>query len=136
MAYNLGKEFNVKAKAYKCDVGDEKLVSETFKKIDDELGPVTGLIAVCGGILRYSAYIHLFCQNAGVSVVKPAIELTTDDFRKVFDVNVLGVFNVAKAAAKYALFVPWTDVETSEHRCAGYGSIVNKKGARSSSHPP
>lgn len=36
----------MKAKAYKCDVGDESLVSETFKKIDDEMGPVTGLIAV------------------------------------------------------------------------------------------
>ncbi|KAH8112794.1 NADP-dependent mannitol dehydrogenase [Phellopilus nigrolimitatus] len=79
----IGKEFNVKTKAYKCDVGDDKLVTEVFKKIDDELGPVTGLIA-----------------NAGVSVVKPALELSTDDFRKVYDVNVLGVFNVARAAAK------------------------------------
>lgn len=41
-------------------------------------------------------------QNAGVSVVKPAIELTTEDFNKVFTVNVLGVFNSARAAAKYA----------------------------------
>lgn len=39
-------------------------------------------------------------QNAGVSVVKPALELSTDDFRKVYDVNVLGVFNTARAAAK------------------------------------
>jgi enoyl-[acyl-carrier-protein] reductase (NADH) len=46
MAEDLGKKFGVKAKAYQCDVGDEKHVTETFKKIDDELGPVTGLIAV------------------------------------------------------------------------------------------
>ena len=39
-------------------------------------------------------------QNAGVSVVKPAIELTSEDFSKVFNVNVLGVFNTARAAAK------------------------------------
>jgi NAD(P)-dependent dehydrogenase (short-subunit alcohol dehydrogenase family) len=32
-------------------------------------------------------------QNAGVSVVKPALELTSEDFSKVFNVNVLGVFN-------------------------------------------
>jgi NAD(P)-dependent dehydrogenase (short-subunit alcohol dehydrogenase family) len=35
-----------------------------------------------------------------VSVVKPALELSADDFNKVYDVNVLGVFNTAKAAAK------------------------------------
>ncbi len=42
----LGKQYGVKTKAYKCDVGDEELVTETFKRIDDELGPITGLIAV------------------------------------------------------------------------------------------
>lgn len=47
VASKISKEFGVKSKAYKCDVGDDKLVTETFKKIDDELGPVTGLIAVC-----------------------------------------------------------------------------------------
>lgn len=46
VAERIGKEFGVKAKAYQCDVGDENLVTETFKKIDDELGPITGLIAV------------------------------------------------------------------------------------------
>ena len=46
VARKVGEEFGVKTKAYRCDVGDEKLVTETFKRIDDELGPVTGLIAV------------------------------------------------------------------------------------------
>ena len=32
--------------------------------------------------------------------MKPALELTTDDFRYVYDVNVLGVFNTARAAAR------------------------------------
>lgn len=45
-------------------------------------------------------------QNAGVSIVKPALELTADDFHKVYDVNVLGVFNTAKAAAKFVKFSP------------------------------
>jgi len=39
-------------------------------------------------------------QNAGVSVVKPALELTVKDFNKVYGVNVLGVFNCARSAAK------------------------------------
>jgi NAD(P)-dependent dehydrogenase (short-subunit alcohol dehydrogenase family) len=42
-------------------------------------------------------------QNAGVSVVKPFLELTHEDFQKVYDVNVFGVFNTARAAAKYSL---------------------------------
>jgi NAD(P)-dependent dehydrogenase (short-subunit alcohol dehydrogenase family) len=39
-------------------------------------------------------------QNAGVAVVKPALELSKDDFLKVYDVNVFGVFNTARAVAK------------------------------------
>jgi len=83
VATKLGKEFGVKTKAYKCDVADADLVVSTLEKINNELGPITGVIA-----------------NAGVSVVKPALELTSDDFSKVFNVNVLGVFNTARAAAK------------------------------------
>ncbi|KAF8965788.1 NADP-dependent mannitol dehydrogenase MtDH [Flammula alnicola] len=79
----VGKEFGVKTKAYKCDVSNTELVNETFKIIDKELGPITGLIA-----------------NAGVSVPKPAFDLTFEDFRAVYDVNVFGVFNTARAAAK------------------------------------
>ncbi|KAG1797375.1 uncharacterized protein HD556DRAFT_1306535 [Suillus plorans] len=54
-----------------------------FKFIWNELDPVTGLIA-----------------HAGVSVVKPALALTTEDFNYVYNVNVLGVFNSAVAIAK------------------------------------
>jgi len=83
VAENIGKEFGVKTKAYQCDVSDAEAVVKTFKVIDQELGPVTGLIA-----------------NAGVSVVKPAVDLTKDDFNYVYGTNVLGVFNTAVAAAK------------------------------------
>jgi len=83
VASKLGKEFGVQTKAYQCDVADADLVVKTFEKINNELGPINGLIA-----------------NAGVSVVKPALELTSEDFSKVFNVNVLGVFNTARAAAK------------------------------------
>lgn len=34
------------AKAYKCDVADASLVVSTLEKIDNEMGPITGLIAV------------------------------------------------------------------------------------------
>ncbi|TFK52834.1 NADP-dependent mannitol dehydrogenase [Heliocybe sulcata] len=96
VASKIGKEFSVKTKAYQCDVSDADTVNKTFSKIDDEMGPITGLVA-----------------NAGVSVVKPALEMTTEDFNKVFTVNVLGVFNSARAAAKL-----WVD------RKAQGGSVV------------
>lgn len=51
VAERIGKQYGVKTKAYQCDVGDENLVKETFKKIDDELGPITGVIAV-----RFSSF--------------------------------------------------------------------------------
>ncbi|GLB39512.1 putative KR domain containing protein [Lyophyllum shimeji] len=83
VASKVGREFGVNSKAYKCDVSETELVNKTFLQINDEMGPITGLIA-----------------NAGVSAPKPAIDLSYEDFRKVYDVNVFGVFNTARAAAK------------------------------------
>lgn len=83
VAAKLAKEYGVKIQAYKCDVSDGPLVTKTFKQIDDEMGPVTGLVA-----------------NAGVSIVKPATELEREDFDYVYGTNVFGVFNTARAAAK------------------------------------
>ncbi|KAF8333335.1 NADP-dependent mannitol dehydrogenase MtDH [Amanita rubescens] len=79
----LGERFGVKTKAYKCDVSNTELIDKTMQDIDRELGPITGLIA-----------------NAGVSVVKPAFELTKSDFEMIYDVNVFGVFNTSRAIAK------------------------------------
>lgn len=83
-AAEVAKDFGVKVKAYKCDVSDMQLVKQTVQQAEKDLGQVTALAA-----------------NAGVSVVKPALELTPDDFHKVFNVNVLGVFNTAQAVASH-----------------------------------
>ncbi|KAK2462556.1 hypothetical protein APHAL10511_005526 [Amanita phalloides] len=83
----IGERFGVKTKAYKCDVSNPELTNETMREIDRELGPITGLIA-----------------NAGVSVVKPAFELTKADFETVYNVNVFGVFNTSRAIAQL-----WTE---------------------------
>ncbi|WFC98814.1 sorbose reductase [Malassezia yamatoensis] len=82
-AEEIAEEFGVKTKAYRCDVSDDNAVNQTITAAEKELGPITGLAA-----------------NAGVSANKPAVELTTEDFQKVFGVNMLGVFNVAKTVAK------------------------------------
>ncbi|KAL4072310.1 NADP-dependent mannitol dehydrogenase [Scleroderma citrinum] len=76
---------NIKVKAYQCDVSDLEGTTKTFREIEEdrEMGGVTGLMA-----------------NAGRSVVKPALELSPEDFHLVYNTNVLGVFNTARAAAK------------------------------------
>ncbi|KAN0094360.1 hypothetical protein V8E55_002647 [Tylopilus felleus] len=74
--------------AYQCDVCDADKLKETFKRIESEFNsPICGVIT-----------------NAGISVVKPVLELTHEDFSSVFGVNVFGVFNTCRAAAQC-----WTD---------------------------
>ncbi|GAA5915289.1 hypothetical protein JCM6882_005180 [Rhodosporidiobolus microsporus] len=87
VAAKLSQKWGKTIKAYQCNVGDAARVKEVFGQIEKDLGN-----------------IHAVVANSGISVVKPALELTADDFKKVFDVNVLGVFNTAQAAA--ALWVP------------------------------
>jgi len=82
VAADLAKKHGVKVKAWQCDVGNTEKVKSTFKEIDETFGPVHGVVA-----------------NAGVSVVKDALEMEKSDFSKVYDVNVWGQFACAQAAA-------------------------------------
>lgn len=41
--------------------------------------------------------------NAGIAQVKPALELTESDIRKMFEVNVFGLFNCYQVAAKHMI---------------------------------
>lgn len=47
----------------------------------------------------------LFCMvaNAGIAQVKPALDLTEQDVRKMFEVNVFGLFNCYQVAAKHMI---------------------------------
>lgn len=87
-ADNVAKKYGVKVKAYQCDVGDADLVKKTIDQAEKDLGtPIVALMA-----------------NAGVSVVKPALELTPEDFHQVFNANVLGAFNACQKVAQH-----WVD---------------------------
>lgn len=81
----VGERYNVKAKAYQCDIGDAALVKVMIERIAVDIG--TKIIALMA--------------NAGVSVVKPALELATNNFHNVFNANVLGAFNASQAIAQY-----------------------------------
>jgi NAD(P)-dependent dehydrogenase (short-subunit alcohol dehydrogenase family) len=63
----------------RCDVSDEKQVEKTFK----EIGPLDILV-----------------NNAGIAVRKTAFDITADEWDRVIDVNVKGVFLCSRIAAR------------------------------------
>ena len=67
---------------------------------------------------------------------KPALDLTHDDFKYVFGINVFGVFNTARAVAK-CVFSSLYDrpIVIPFPRLLTYGSSESSKG-RSSLPPP
>ncbi|WRT65594.1 uncharacterized protein IL334_002539 [Kwoniella shivajii] len=83
VAKKIGEKYEVHCEAYQADVADQAAISELFKKIYKDVGPVAGVVC-----------------NAGVNYKKPAIELTKEDFDDNFGPNVWGVFTCAQAAAK------------------------------------
>jgi meso-butanediol dehydrogenase / (S,S)-butanediol dehydrogenase / diacetyl reductase len=71
------------AAAVRCDVADEAQVADAFEGVDELLGGVDVLIA-----------------NAGISIRKPFLEIEEEDWRRVLDVNLTGVFHCAQQAAR------------------------------------
>ncbi|KIJ44741.1 hypothetical protein M422DRAFT_75275 [Sphaerobolus stellatus SS14] len=84
-AEQVAKEFGVKVKAYQADVSDIKKVRSVFDEIIRDFGALHGVVA-----------------NAGVAIVKPALELEgREEFDFMYDTNVLGVFNTCQTAARH-----------------------------------
>jgi len=66
-----------------CDMGDPKAVNAMFDRIEAEAGPVAVLV-----------------NNAGVAMPGDFLETTLDDFQRVIDINLTGVFVALQRAAK------------------------------------
>lgn len=97
VAANLAKEFSGQTfKAWQCDVTKQTRVQEVFEEIAKEWGQIHGVVA-----------------NAGVAIVKKALDVGQEEFDFMFGTNVLGVFYTAQAAAKH-----WVDTKYTK------GSIV------------
>lgn len=73
-----------KAAAMKCDVTKEKEVREVFRKT-----------------ARKFKKIDILVNNAGVLVMKPLTETSEEEWQKVMNVNLKGIFLCARAAAKH-----------------------------------
>ena len=69
-----------------CDVADAAQVERAFARVDELLGGVDVLVA-----------------NAGISMRRPFLEIREEDWRRVLDVNLTGVFHCAQPAARRML---------------------------------
>jgi NAD(P)-dependent dehydrogenase (short-subunit alcohol dehydrogenase family) len=66
-----------------ADVSKRDQVEKMVEISTNELGPLNTMVA-----------------NAGIAQVKQILDLTEDDVRRMFEVNVFGIFNCYSAAAK------------------------------------
>lgn len=105
-AAGIEKEYGVKARAYQCDVTNAEQVQETVRLAAEEMGT-----------------LDLLFNNAGICLHKDALECTPDEWRKVVDVNLNGVFFVAQAFARY--LVKNNKTGNIVNTASMSGSIVN-----------
>lgn len=90
------KEYNVCVSTFYCDVTDANNVNQVFAEATSQLGRID----------------YVF-NNAGFQgAFAKTDEYPEDDFQKVIDINVVGVFYILKAAARHL-------------RAQGGGAIVN-----------
>ncbi|MDR1797794.1 MAG: SDR family oxidoreductase [Clostridiales Family XIII bacterium] len=84
VAEKVSKEYGVKAKAYICDVTDPQAVQAAIDAAAQDFGT-----------------LDLLFDNAGICLHKAALDCTPDDWRKVIDVNLNGIYYVAQIFGKY-----------------------------------
>ena len=53
--------------------------------------------AAVSGVLREYSRIDVLVNNAGISLIKPFLDTTAEDWRRIMDVDLNGAFNVTKA---------------------------------------
>lgn len=68
----------------KVDVTDEPAVEHELAAIEEELGPISGVV-----------------NSAGIAADKHVFDTPIDLFRRILDINVVGTFIVGRAAARH-----------------------------------
>ncbi|CAO3695923.1 unnamed protein product [Rhizopus stolonifer] len=86
LAAEIGKQYNVFCQAYKAEITNAEEVTKVIDQIVKEMGGV-----------------DIFVANAGVNIGGEAVSYDLESWRKVFDINVNGVFYGIQAASKYML---------------------------------
>ena len=83
VARKIASEYPVKAIALKCDVSDSKQVKEVMNEAAKEMGS-----------------LDILFNNAGICLHKSALEVTPAEWEKVINVNLNGIFYMAREFAK------------------------------------
>src|SRR5699024_7334662 len=83
VAREIAEQHGVPTIGLGLDIADEQQVDEALARIDAELPQLVGLV-----------------NNAGVSSPTPFTEVTSAEWKRVFDVNVHGTFHVTRAAVE------------------------------------
>lgn len=83
LARELTQSYGVPALGLGIDISDEAQVVEAVARIDAELPQLVGVV-----------------NNAGISSPTPFTEVSTEEWKRVFDVNVHGTFFVTREAVK------------------------------------
>ena len=66
-----------------CDMGDAGQINAMFDRIESEIGPVSALV-----------------NNAGIAAPGDFLDYDVETFRKVIDINLIGVFTALQRAAR------------------------------------
>lgn len=84
VAEEIGKEYGVRTAAIICDVTKPEEVEKAIYEAAEKMGT-----------------LDLLFNNAGICLHKDALDCTPQDWLKIIDVNLNGIFFVAQAFAKY-----------------------------------
>jgi 2-hydroxycyclohexanecarboxyl-CoA dehydrogenase len=83
VAVEVSAEHGTITRSFGLDICDQEAVVDAVRQIVDEMPQVVGLV-----------------NNAGVSSPVPFLEVTTDEWRRVIEINVNGTFHVTRAVAQ------------------------------------
>lgn len=64
-----------------------------------DIADVGSVEETIGNVLREFSRIDILVNNAGISLIKPFLDTTVEEWRRMIDVDLTGVFNVTKAVA-------------------------------------
>jgi len=83
VAEDLSSKYGVKVIPAKTDVSQEKQVIDMIKTAVEKFGS-----------------LEILVNNAGIASISPSVDMSLDEWKKVIDVNLTGVFLCARTAAR------------------------------------
>lgn len=80
------RESGTDAECYRCDISDQAEVMKTVEEV-----------------LRRFVKIDVLVNNAGISQIIPFTDISEEDWKRMFDVNINGMYNCSKAVMPHMI---------------------------------